>query len=65
MNKKDTNYIAYDTIIEHLEVKEGDILYIPSQLLRLARICKKHGELFDTNKLIESFQKKSGYLELF
>lgn len=53
-------YIPYMKLIDYLDVKKGDIVYIASQILGLAFNCKKHGETFDANLFIDSIQNKIG-----
>lgn len=60
MNNTEIEYVSYLEIIDKLDICEGDILYLPSQILGLARKSKKNGELFDANELINSIQRKLG-----
>lgn len=53
-------YIPYLQIAENLDIKKGDNIYLSSQVLRLAVICRKHGEHFDPDKFIDTFLEKIG-----
>lgn len=48
-------YIPYEKIASKLMIQKGDIIYLTSEVLGLARICKKNGEYFDPNRFIDSF----------
>lgn len=47
--------MIYDEIVEKLHVKKGESIWLSSELIRLAVICKKGGVTFDASRLINAF----------
>jgi len=54
------NYIPYAKIAGHLDIHEGDILLIASDITKLSYSAIKAEGEFDPNKLIDSFKNKLG-----
>lgn len=50
-------YNPYKKIVLQLGLKSGDCVYLSSDVMKLAFYSSIHGEIFDLNKLINSFQK--------
>lgn len=58
---KQEQYISYENIIFELEqIKQGDIVYIVSDILKLSVVCRENGERMDLNRFIDSIQQKVG-----
>jgi len=58
---KQEQYISYENIIFELEqIKQGDIVYIVSDILKLSIACRENGERMDLNRFIDSIIKKVG-----
>lgn len=55
-----TDYIPYETIPFRLSINQGDNLYISSDILEIAKICRCHGERFDCTVFIEALQQSVG-----
>lgn len=53
-------YVSYSKIADHLDIKSGDIILVGSDIFKLMFTAKKHGEIFDADKFIDSFTKKLG-----
>lgn len=53
-----------DCYLEHLEnlswIKKGDFLYVVSDVLELAKVCREEGHKFDANELIDKLQQLVG-----
>ncbi len=53
-------YIPYQKIVDHLDITEGDIIVIASDITRIAiQAGRKEGQ-FDADKFLDSFQRKVG-----
>jgi len=58
---KDPNkYISYKDIVSHIDIKEGDIVIVSSDVLRLICVCRENNEKFDPNVFIDTIIKKIG-----
>ena len=55
-----SKYIPYTQIMCNLPICKGDILYVVSDILGIAKACKENGEKFECEKFIESLQKAVG-----
>jgi len=53
-------YIPLAKIPENLDIKQGDIVLIASDITRLAFGALRHEKRFDAKQLINAFQKKLG-----
>jgi len=53
-------YIPYTQIVNRLPISQGDILYICSDILGIAKTCRDHGESFDCAKFIKTLQEAVG-----
>ncbi|MEG1457926.1 MAG: AAC(3) family N-acetyltransferase [Acetivibrio sp.] len=54
-------YCNYEKIMKNIErIKEGDVLYVVSDILELTKICKRNGEKFDRNRFIDTIIEKVG-----
>ncbi len=54
-------YISYHHIIGQIEsIHEGDILYVISDVLELAKVCRDNGEKFDAQQFLQSLIQKVG-----
>ncbi len=54
-------YISYKRIIDCIsDIKSGDIVYLISDVLNLAKTAREHGERFDKNAFIDSIIEKIG-----
>ncbi|MCI9530668.1 MAG: AAC(3) family N-acetyltransferase [Lachnospiraceae bacterium] len=51
-------YISYEKIAQVIGIKPGDIVYLSSDILPLAWTAKLHGECFNIDRLIDSFQEQ-------
>lgn len=54
------NYISYKELPTRLGIKEGDILYIASDVTKLLAVGRENGEEFGFNDLIDVFIKAVG-----
>ena len=54
------NYIRYKDIISHIDVKEGDIVHVSSDILRLICVCRENNEKFSPNTFIDTIINKIG-----
>ena len=50
----------FDELIDCLEIKRGDRLWLSSEIIKLILLCKKAGETFDASTLLECFQTAVG-----
>ncbi len=57
---RNEKYIPYRELPAHLDIQEGDILYIASNILKLVHIARKNEGGFDSNAFIDSIQHKLG-----
>ena len=53
-------YIPYQKIVDELDVNEGEILIVASNIMKMAFLSRRKEGSFDSNLLIESFRKKLG-----
>ncbi len=54
-------YVSYDEIVKKIEdIKEGDIVYVVSDVLALSIVSKEAKVKFDINKFIDSILEKVG-----
>lgn len=54
-------YISYESIIDKLEdIREGDIVYLISDILNVAKVARCNGERFDPNRFIDTLIRKVG-----
>lgn len=54
-------YISYHHIIEQIEsIHKGDILYVISDVLELAKVCRENGEKFNAKQFLQSLMQKVG-----
>ena len=53
-------YVKYCDIINHLDVFQGDILYVTSDITSLAWSCIENGEVFNPDLFIDSIVNKVG-----
>lgn len=54
------DYISYKDIVSHLDIDEGDIILVSSDILKLLCVCRDNNESFDPNTFIDSFIEKIG-----
>jgi len=58
---KDHNYyISYKDIISRIDIKNGDIVTVSSDVLKLICVCRENKEVFDPNIFIDTIIKKIG-----
>lgn len=53
-------YVSCRDIVSKLPIKRGEILYINSDILELAKACKENGERFDCVEFIKTIQDAIG-----
>lgn len=54
-------YVAYDEMMRCIdEIKQGDIVYVVSDVLQLSLVCREHGVKPDLNRFIDSILEKVG-----
>lgn len=54
-------YISCDKLAEQIDtIQKGDIVYVVSDVLELAKQAREHGERFDRDCFLESLQRKVG-----
>jgi aminoglycoside 3-N-acetyltransferase len=53
-------YVPYKQIANQLPLHKGDILYVISDILEIAKVCRDHGERFECEGFIESLQEAVG-----
>ena len=53
-------YVPYTQIVDRLPICKGDILYVVSDVLNIAKTCRDNGEKFGCEKFIESLQEAVG-----
>lgn len=53
-----SRYISYREIAAGIRLKQGDRVYLSSDILALAWAARQHGENFTADELIDSFQKQ-------
>lgn len=59
--KYEMSYIPYKNILDNLRgVKKGDIIYVISDVLELAKVSRMHKEKFDAQCFINSIMEKVG-----
>ena len=58
--KELNNYVGYKDIISQIDIKEGDIICVSSDVLRLICVCRENNEKFDPNTFIDTIIKKIG-----
>ena len=59
-----STYVKYEKIIDKLNIKKNDTVYLVSDLIRVLLDCKINNENFDGNKFLNSIIKKIGYKPL-
>lgn len=56
-----SEYVSYLDIADRLDaIKKGDVVYVVSDVLELAKQAREHGERFDRDAFLTSLQKKVG-----
>jgi len=53
-------YVPYTQIVDELPIQKGDIVYVVSDILELAKVCRDNGEAFDSESFIHSLQSAVG-----
>lgn len=53
-------YIPYEEIPSHLGIHRGDKIYLASDVLALSFVARKHGEMFDADKMLDAFIREIG-----
>lgn len=54
-------YIPYEKIIEQIDgIQKGDLIYVISDVLELAKITREHGERFDAQRFLHTLMEKTG-----
>ena len=53
-------YVKYEKIVEKLDISQGDIILLTTDLTRLLADCKNNNEKFDGKKFLDSIIKKIG-----
>lgn len=53
-------YVPYEQIISKLDIRQGDVIHISSDILRLMVCARKHGERFDPDRFIDSIIRAVG-----
>ena len=56
----DAEYVPYAKIKDFLPICKGDILYVYSDVLGLAKVCRENGEDFEGELFIQSLQEVVG-----
>ena len=56
----DCRYISYLNIIDHLNIKKGEIILLSSDVIKLICVCRENNEIFNPNKFIDSIIDKIG-----
>ena len=56
-----SNYISYKDIMSHIDLKEGDIVNVTSDILKLMCVCRDNKEKFDPNVFIDTIIEKIGH----
>lgn len=46
----------FEELIECLEIKRGDRIWLSSEIVKLVLLCRKLGAEFDASKLLDCFQ---------
>lgn len=54
-------YIPYEKIADYLEIENGDIVYLASEVLGFIKICRENSEKFNADKFINSIIEKLGH----
>lgn len=55
------DYIPYTRIIDRIQIAQGDIVVVSSDILSLLLACRKHGESFSADLFIDSLRRKVGH----
>ena len=55
-----SRYISYLNIIDHLNVNNGDLILLSSDIVKLICVCRENNEIFNPNKFIDSIINKIG-----
>jgi len=55
-----STYISYKDIISQIDINEGDIVTVSSDVLRLICVCRENNEVFDADTFIDTIIKKIG-----
>ena len=56
----DNVYVPYAQIADRLPICKGDVLYVISDLLDIAKVCRDNGERFECERFIEYLQEAVG-----
>ena len=54
------DYIGYQDVISHLDIKEGDTILVASDILKFICLCRENNEIFDPNIFIDTVISKIG-----
>jgi len=55
-----STYVPFVEIAKKLPINKGEMLYVVSDILEIAKVCRDNGEKFDNEKFIESLQEAVG-----
>ena len=58
---KNISYLSYKDIIAGIDITEGDIVLVSSDIVRLMCVCRDNKEKFDPNIFIDSIVNKIGH----
>ena len=51
---------VFEKLVECLEIKRGDRIWLSSEIVKLVLLCRKLGAEFDASKLLDCFQSAVG-----
>ena len=60
-----SDYIPYEKVVDYLDINEGDILLVGSDITLLGLNAYYNGEQFEPNKFIDSIIRKIGQKERY
>jgi len=55
-----STYVPFVEIASKLPISKGEMLYVISDILEIAKVCRDNGEKFDNEEFIESLQEAVG-----
>lgn len=55
------DYISYDSILDQIDnINQGDLVYVISDVLELAKIARNNGEKFNASNFLSTLMHKVG-----
>ena len=59
------DYISYDSILDQIDnINQGDLVYVISDVLELAKIARNNGEKFNASNFLSTLMHKVGNIWL-